>query len=283
MSGNLKSYIYKELKVQDSDIKKIIKSFSAYLDEFDKDFKYNYKFLVSHIEDFEISNLVHNIFKNQCSMVIKALLNERLINNFLKKILIFNDRMSCNIDFNNALQYPVRDFRNGEDPWRKNGTLPKWTWDRIKEKNCVKLNISIDYRYDNLHFSRRFFNVNTDKNEYISLVQNFFNDSCHSLIIEKISEINYQKLKTLRLSLPDEYSIKVVIDDLQSLMISRSIENNFLADDVMILENNANLNSGTVFISANGRENKFSSEKLKDIEAIKDKLMTIYVSDMEEQ
>lgn len=282
MTQNLKSYIYNELKVPSRDIKSIISSFSAYLDEFDKDFKYNYKFLVSHLEDFEKSILVHSILKNQCSIVIQELIKEQSINSSFAKILFYSDRMSCNIDFNNALQYPIREFGNGEDPWRKNGTLPQWSWEKIKENKRVELNISIEFRYDNLHFSRRFYNVNTDKNEHISLVQAFFNDSYRSLIIEKISEVSYQNLKVLRHNLPDEYSIKVVIDDLHSWNISRDIQEDYLADNVMELEKNGDLKSGTVLISFNGKKYKYSRSKLKNIEAIKEDLITIHSPDTEE-
>ncbi len=279
MSKNLKNFIYDDLTLSSNDIKKTIEAFSAYLDEFDKEYKYNYKFLVSHVEDFEKSIKVHTLFKKECVSIIEELIKDKSINEEFSKILLYKDRMRCNITFNNVLNYSIKDVAVNEASWDINGTLEYHTWERTIENKCADINIAIEFRYDSEHFLKRFYNVNAIKNEHVALVKDFFNESYRAIVVNKLGNDTFQKLKILRNTLPAEFEMSVVVDDVHSLIISSGYLDNSFDYNLLRIERNTNKTPGTFFITLRNQKYKFVKSKLKNIEEVKEEIMKI-IQDM---
>lgn len=281
MSKNLKNYIYNELTQSSSSIKKTIEAFSAYLDEFDMDYKYNYKFLVSHIEDFEKAMKVHNLFKMKCLSIMEELKRDGSINNEFSKILKYNDRLKCNIDFNNILNYSIIETEENQDTWQITGTLKKQYWEKIIENKCVDISLFIEFRYDNNHFSKRYYGIKVSEMEHVKFIKDFFNESYNLIIIKKLGNENFLKLKTLRLLLPECCEMSVVIDDLHSLIVSPTIVDDYIENNLLKERKNANKTPGTFYISLRSKKIKFVKSKLDNFDGIKKELMSFIQEESE--
>lgn len=100
---NLYKSIFQPLEASDDLTEAVLEKFSVYIDNYDEDYLYNYKFIVSHIKEFlSVCSKAENLIK-KAKKIKKALLNDKNLMIFFQAIKKYQ-HISLTITLNNAIE-----------------------------------------------------------------------------------------------------------------------------------------------------------------------------------
>lgn len=121
----------------DKVVRDILMAFSVYLDNYDKDYLYNYKFIESHIDCFLKSLKKTESIQEQCEKIKKIIINTKNKKNLLEfmKIIKNNESASLSIILNNAIEISLANKNDKEVI-------------RINKKNLPPLKYASDNEFD---------------------------------------------------------------------------------------------------------------------------------------
>lgn len=270
MDGKLKSQLFERISVGPDEIHQILKTFSVYLDEFNKDYKYNYKFIVSHIEDFEKALKVHGKYLNKCLTILNKIKEHKLLKNEFQKFAMSKGKVSFELFFDNVLYCDITNIDDDDDdPFKIIGSVKPEKWTDIIQNDNFDIEVSIKLIFENIVLTRRFYkNDRFQINEQLLIVK-FFEDAYKTIINEKIGVERFKNIVFLNGILKEKDLIKIVVDDNMSVCYSKRFDSDLLKTNSISFDTTESEDTGKVFISTSKKQYKFDIANLDDIELMK--------------
>ncbi|WZL80746.1 hypothetical protein QBE53_13170 [Vallitaleaceae bacterium 9-2] len=271
MDEKIRYQLFEKLPLSSEKIHQTLKAFSAYLDEFNKDYKYNYKFMVSYIEDFENAMMAHEKYLKKCLRILNNLKKNKILKNEFQKIELSEGKVSFALLFDNVLYCDITKI-NDEDPVKIIGSVKPHKWERIVKNNDFDIEVTIKLKFQNLELTRRFYEDEKFQNNQQLLTVKFFEDSYKTITEEKIGTERFRNLITLNSILKENYSIKIIVDENMSICFSEGVKSELLGCDSVSFEEMESGDLNKIIISSSKKEYKFDIDNLDNIELIKKKI-----------
>jgi len=269
LEEKLKKYLYEGVSSSSDTIAETIKCFSAYLDQYDNDYKYNYKFLISHINDFEKALKANKLFKEQCEKVIAEILTDKLLKEQFDRIQKSRGEISCTIDFNNTLAYSIDNTKSeSESSWKVKRSVKKQYWDDLVEYKSLKLNICVELQYKDINLFKRYYSVDTTNRKYLKNICSFFDNAYEEILKSSIKPEILNRLIELKFYLPKEHDLIVLINNKFLLYPLRFSDYcNLFYNKVMVLDEDLALAYGKTRIINDKFKYIFDSDNISEFES----------------
>lgn len=271
MDEKIRYQLFEKLPLSSEKVHQTLKVFSAYLDEFNKDYKYNYKFIVSYIEDFENAMMAHEKYLKKCLRILNNLKKHKILKNEFQKIGKSEGKVSFTLLFDNVLYCDITKI-NDEDPFKIIGSVKPHKWECIVKNNDFDIEVTIKLKFQNLELTRRFYEDEKFQNNEQLLTEKFFEDAYKTITEEKIGTERFRNLIILNSILKENYSIKIIVDENMSICFSEGVKSELLGYDSVSFEEMESEDLNKIIISSSKREYKFDIDNLDNIELIKKKI-----------
>lgn len=201
--------IYDLSKTKKSSNGDVIMCFSAYMEKYNKDFKYSSRYINSHIKDFERIIEYNNKFELKCEKVKSSLCKNKIINEFLSSINNNHANMGLQIDINKAIRLKTQKSDNGIPlETIRLDVLDKDYIDKFKNKSKIFMDIIIRFSYDDIDVTQHYHELGF-KTDFVDLFNSFINEALIRVIKSKGKYSFIELMKNVKRFLPKGYNIEV--------------------------------------------------------------------------
>lgn len=177
MDEKISKVVLNGLGLSEENIRIVINGFSAYLDKYEEDYHYNYKYLPSHLEDFCKANELLPKFGQTCEELINILSADVHFNSLKHQIIGSDQILEFKILFSKSIQYECTRENILEKSILSVPVRNSWI-----NKDYVSIDIRFDFLFRDLHFTKNVYGV-TGEN-IVGLCIDFMNNS-YRIIAEK--------------------------------------------------------------------------------------------------
>lgn len=229
-NNNISQLVLEKININEKDLETIINAFSAYLDKYEDNYYYNYKYLPSYKKDFYKANLLLHEFYDDSLKLNDIILKNKRFSDLIGTIQASDQDMEIRILFNRSVLFDYTKKTIKKNNNKSIIGLPnKRAWSKY---NSIDINVNLEFLIQDLHFERTFYKVSEkDIDKKINI---FFNET-YKLILERYLEMNnLMFLCEKHQQLDKNIMFKIVIDDLLIFYPLKYKSINTLYDDSVI-------------------------------------------------
>ncbi len=202
---NIFKMIFDGTSISEKNIQIVIKTFSAYLDKYEENYCYNYKYLPSHLDEFCKANKLLPKFQDKCQELIDTLTKEIHFKNLISQIIASNQIIELKLSFNKSIQYDfTKEKILGIKEKSHLGVPEKNSW---VNKDNISIDLRLDFIYRDFHFIKNVYGITKDN--ILEIYNDFMNNS-YKVIVE-----NYLRKELIELV---NFMCKYVLTDYQILV-----------------------------------------------------------------